>query len=197
MGDRPGRSIPTGLADLLGSVPAVLPLRILRLDRLRRVALDIRGRQPGEVLEDILERRASVAAYVVAVASILVMLIGSSLMAFIEPPAPGSNIKTGGDAFWWAFVTITTVGYGDRYPVTSEGRVIGMLTMATGIGIFSVLEADEPMTGGLHGFAIPDDAPRPAVDGTATELRALRSEIADLRVLVEGLVADPLADPLE
>jgi hypothetical protein len=97
-----------------------------------------------------------------------------------------------------------------------------MLTMATGIGIFSVLtsflahaflrrpgrrldsaagraglEADEPMTGGLHGFAIPDDAPRPAVDGTATELRALRSEIADLRVLVEGLVADPLADPLE
>ena len=222
IGERPGRSIPTGLADLLGSVPAILPLRILRLDRLRRIARDLRGREPGEVLEDILERRASVAAYVVAVASILVMLIGSSLMAFIEPPAPGSIIKTGGDAFWWAFVTITTVGYGDRYPVTPEGRVIGMATMAMGIGIFSVLtsflahaflrrpgrrldtaagraglEPEEPMTGGLHGFAIPEDAPRPAADGTATELRALRSEIADLRVLVEGLVADPLADPLE
>ncbi|HEY7968745.1 MAG TPA: potassium channel family protein [Candidatus Limnocylindrales bacterium] len=217
IGEHPGRSIPAGLADLLGSVPALLPLRILRLDRLRRIARDLRGREPGEVLEDILERRASVAAYVVAVASILVLLIGSSLIAFIEPPAAGSNIKTGGDAFWWAFVTITTVGYGDRYPVTPEGRAIGMLTMATGIGIFSVLTsflahaflrrpgrrldnaagraggaADEPMSGGLHGFAIPDDAPQPVPDSSAGEIRALRAEIADLRVLIEGLAADGL-----
>jgi voltage-gated potassium channel len=217
IGERPGSSIPTGLLDLLGCVPAILPLRFLRLERLRRAVNDLRRRQSGEVLEDILERRASVAAYVVAVAAILVMLIGSSLMAFIEPPAPGSNIKTGGDAFWWAFVTITTVGYGDRYPVTSEGRVIGMLTMATGIGIFSVLtsflaqaflrrpgrrldaaagragvEAEEPVAAGLHGFSIPDDAPRPIADGTVAELRALRSEIANLRQLVEGLRADPV-----
>jgi voltage-gated potassium channel len=217
IGERPGRSVPSGLADLLGSLPALLPLRILRLERLRRVARDLRGREPGEVLEDILERRASVAAYVVAVASILVLLIGSSLIAFIEPPAPGSNIKTGGDAFWWAFVTITTVGYGDRYPVTPEGRAIGMLTMAMGIGIFSVLtsflahaflrrpgrrldsaagraglEAEEPVTGGLHGFAIPDDPPRPASGSSAGEIRALRAEIADLRVLIEGLAAESL-----
>ena len=202
LGEHPGRSIPSGLADLLGSVPAVLPLRILRLERLRRVAGDLRGREPDEILEDILERRASVAAYLVAIASILVMVIGSSLMAFIEPPAAGSNIKTGGDAFWWAFVTITTVGYGDRFPVTPEGRVIGMATMAMGIGIFSVLTsflahaflrrpgrrldaaagragvaAEEPMpTGGLHGFAIPDDAP---ARGGRHRDRAARAALGD------------------
>jgi hypothetical protein len=106
--------------------------------------------------------------------------------------------------------------------VTPEGRAIGMLTMATGIGIFSVLTSflahaflrrpgrrldnaagragvatEEPMAGGLHGFAMPDDTPGPAPDAAAREIRALRSEIADLRVLIEGMSADPLADPLE
>ena len=131
--------MPTGLADLLGSIPGALPLRILRLERLRRVVRDLRGREPGEVLEDFLARRASVAPYLVAIASILVMLIGSSLMAFIEPPAPGSNIKTGGDASGGRSSRSRTVGYGDHSPSPRRPGLSGCLTMATGIGIFSVL----------------------------------------------------------
>lgn len=50
--------------------------------------------------------------------------------------APESNIKTAEDAIWWAFVTITTVGYGDRFPVTTEGRIIAALLMTAGVGLF-------------------------------------------------------------
>jgi len=49
---------------------------------------------------------------------------------------PESNIKTAGDAIWWAFVTITTVGYGDRFPVTSAGRIIAAFLMITGVALF-------------------------------------------------------------
>ena len=75
----------------------------------------------------------------IVLTSFVVLLAGSSLIALVEPAVDGSNIKTGGDAFWWAFVTITTVGYGDRFPVTPTGRFVGMVTMAVGIGIFGVL----------------------------------------------------------
>jgi voltage-gated potassium channel len=201
LGASPGRSMPTGIVDLVGSIPWILPLRFLRLPRLMRARRDLQAREPGELLDDLVQHRAEAAAYLVATAAILVMLIGSALVAFIEPAAPGSNIKTGGDAFWWAFVTITTVGYGDRYPVTGGGRIVGMLTMAVGIGIFSVLtsflaqsflrrparrldqggsrETDAmPMTD-IHGFALPPP------ESSAAELRALRAEIADLRRLIE------------
>jgi len=49
---------------------------------------------------------------------------------------PNSNIKTAEDALWWAYVTITTVGYGDRFPVTTEGRLIASLLMTAGVGLF-------------------------------------------------------------
>ena len=57
----------------------------------------------------------------------------------IEHDAPGANITTAGDAIWWGLVTITTVGYGDQYPVTQSGRVIGTFLLFAGIALFSVL----------------------------------------------------------
>ena len=129
------------------------------------------------------------------------MLIGSSAIAFIEPPAPGSNIETGGDAFWWAFVTITTVGYGDRYPVTGAGQFVGMITMAVGIGIFGVLTSylSHLFLRTRMGDAIAADTAEEVAAGetastsdgpdTATELQALRAEIAELRRLIEANAA--------
>ncbi|WP_338327313.1 potassium channel family protein [Porphyromonas gingivalis] len=52
-----------------------------------------------------------------------------------------SNITTAEDAIWWSYVTITTVGYGDKYPVTTEGRIIAMFLMTAGVGLFGTFTA--------------------------------------------------------
>ena len=67
---------------------------------------------------------------------ILVLEFGSLWILDVEQNAPGANITTASDALWYTIVTISTVGYGDRYPVTNEGRVIGSLIIIVGVGIF-------------------------------------------------------------
>ncbi len=51
------------------------------------------------------------------------------------------NITMAGDAFWWAFSTVTSVGYGDFYPVTLEGRLVAAVLMTAGVALFSTLTA--------------------------------------------------------
>jgi voltage-gated potassium channel len=59
-------------------------------------------------------------------------------MAWAEQRNADSNIKTGSDSLWWAYVTITTFGYGDRFPVTDAGRIIGVVVLTAGVGLFGV-----------------------------------------------------------
>src|SRR5262245_57133345 len=73
-GQSPGRSLPTGIVELIGAIPVLIPLRVLRVSRLVRARNDLRGRDPDEIVESIVERRAEAAAYFVALAAILVML---------------------------------------------------------------------------------------------------------------------------
>jgi voltage-gated potassium channel len=69
------------------------------------------------------------------------LVIGSWLVLLFEKHARGSNIHNFPDALWWAIVTVTTVGYGDRYPVTEGGRVVAAVLMLVGIGLIGVLTA--------------------------------------------------------
>lgn len=77
--------------------------------------------------------------YVFAVA-VLTILSGSSLTLIFEEGS-GGPIRTVGDALWWAVETITTVGYGDMYPVTAAGRIVAAVVMAIGIALFGVITA--------------------------------------------------------
>mgnify|MGYP003948636165 FL=1 len=56
-----------------------------------------------------------------------------------ENASPDANILTANDALWWSYVTIATVGYGDRYPVTDYGRLVGIAVMTVGVALFSVI----------------------------------------------------------
>src|SRR3954467_1516452 len=70
---------------------------------------------------------------------ILIIFFGGIAMYLIEHGHRGANITNLGDAFWWTIVTITTVGYGEYYPVTTAGRIIATFIMLSGIGIFALL----------------------------------------------------------
>ncbi len=92
----------------------------------------------------------------------------------------------GGDALWYAIVTITTVGYGDYYPVTTGGRITAMFIMFAGVGIIgalaSILASLLVGTSAPEEEEAPDTAPAPTVE---QELAAVKNELAALRQLLE------------
>jgi voltage-gated potassium channel len=77
----------------------------------------------------------------VLLAAIGTLVLGAWMVLLFEENAKGSNIHSYPDALWWAIVTVTTVGYGDRYPVTEGGRIVAAVLMLVGIGLIGVLTA--------------------------------------------------------
>ena len=110
-------------------LPAFRSLRVLR------VLLVLRGLGP------FLSSRASRVGMVVGVTLPLVLYTSAVSVLEAERYADGANITSFPDAFWWAIASVTTVGYGDRFPVTDDGRFIATMLMVVGIGLFSALTA--------------------------------------------------------
>jgi voltage-gated potassium channel len=79
-------------------------------------------------------------------AATVLVINGAVIVYLFERHAPGSNIHTPGDALWWSFVTVTTVGYGDFYPVTMWGRVTACFIMGTGLLTLAVVTAQVAST---------------------------------------------------
>lgn len=114
----------------LVALPFLRPLRLLRLVTL----VQLLQRRAGDAF------RGRVTTYVVAAATLLVF-IASLAVLDAEQNASGSNIQSFGDALWWAFVTITTVGYGDYFPVTLVGRLVAVGLMIAGIALIGTVTA--------------------------------------------------------
>jgi hypothetical protein len=124
-----------GWADLLASVP-VQQAKIFRVFRLFRVVRLLRADGVAGIGGRLLRDRAGSALYSLLLMGILVLQFGSLWMLRIEQNAPGANITTASSALWYVIVTISTVGYGDRFPVTNSGRLLGALIIIVGVGIF-------------------------------------------------------------
>lgn len=125
-----------GWIDLLSSIPTLeyfRPGRVFRLFRLLRILRAFRSIK--HLTHHVFQRKAQGAFTTVATIAVLMVIFSSIAILQVEDD-PNSNIKTAEDALWWASVTITTVGYGDKYPVTSEGRLIAVFLMTTGVGLF-------------------------------------------------------------
>ena len=93
----------------------------------------------GELRVESILRHHSLFRVLIAVAATI--FLGAWLVLLFEERAKGSNIHDYPDALWWAIVTVTTVGYGDRYPITEGGRVVAVILMLIGIGLIGVLTA--------------------------------------------------------
>lgn len=128
-----------GWLDFLGSVPAVLPLRVARLARFIRSWRVIRARHPRQVLREFERQRAEGVLLVTIFLAVMLITTAGILVLELEGDAPDANIRSGPDAFWWAYSTVTTVAYGDRYPVTFLGRIVAMVLMILGVGLSAVL----------------------------------------------------------
>lgn len=130
-----------GWIDLLSSIPALPFVRYGRLFRLIRLFRILRAFRSIKVLtQHVFRNRAKGTFTAVAIITLLVVIFSSISILMVET-VPSSNIKTAEDAIWWSLVTVTTVGYGDKFPVTTEGRIIGVLLMFVGVGIFGTFTA--------------------------------------------------------
>jgi hypothetical protein len=124
-----------GWADLLASLPFA-QLKVLRIFRLSRVMRLLRRVGVRTVARSLIQDRANSALLTLLLMGILVLQFGSLGILYLEQNAPGANIRTASDALWYTIVTISTVGYGDQYPVSNAGRLVGSLLIIVGVGIF-------------------------------------------------------------
>jgi voltage-gated potassium channel len=128
-----------GVLDLIGGIPGWPILRFARLPALIAQYRQLRQVVPAEARLDARKRLAESVLLSTVVVVLLVVTLGSIIMVLAESASPDANIVTGDDAIWWAIVTVSTVGYGDRYPTTPVGRLVGTLMIFVGVSLFSVL----------------------------------------------------------
>jgi len=129
-----------GWIDLLASIPNLPMLRAGRLVRVLRIIRLLRAIRASQRVSNILLRNKVQGGVASVLVTFFLLIMFSSIGILIcEQQDPGSKIKTAEDAIWWSVATITTVGYGDMYPVTTEGRCIAMLLMIAGVGMFGVV----------------------------------------------------------
>jgi voltage-gated potassium channel len=123
-----------GILDLLSCLPL---LRVFRLFRIVRAIRIVRALGGPRVFGELRSEFASGALYLVVFLLVFTLEVVGLLELHFEEDAPDGNITTAGDALWWGYVTATTVGYGDKYPITPGGRISGLIMLTVGVGLFA------------------------------------------------------------
>lgn len=154
---------------LMVVLPFLRPLRVARLVRLARVAAVLGVNV--HLLRDLGEQRGT--RFVVA-AVLAVLVAGATLTLLAERQSDEANIRGFGDALWWAATTVTTVGYGDQYPVTPLGRGVAVALMLVGISALSAVTAT------IAAYLV-QEREQAGMGDILAEIRALRAEVVRLQ----------------
>lgn len=163
-----------GWIDLLSTIPVLNSARWGRAARVMRLLRVLRGFRATKILATLVLRHQARNTLLAASLVALLAIFAASLTVLHFETTEDSNILTAEDAMWWAFTTVTTVGYGDHYPVTTEGRLVAAALMAVGVGVFGTI------AGGLASwFSQPTDS-----DCGQPSNSDLQRELNDLRRLV-------------
>ena len=156
-------------------MPALRIFRIFRVVRAVRIYRQLGGKR---VFRELRSQLASGTLYFVIFILVTVLEFVGLLELYFEEDAPGANITTAGDALWWGYVTATTVGYGDQYPVTTGGRISGLIMLTVGVALFATF------SGFLATTFLAPRKPKPA---------ETRPELADTVWIAHGARDLPLA----
>lgn len=179
-----------GWIDLVSSIPNVDFLRWGRFVRMVRILRILRGiRSMRQILKYLFENRSHGTFVTVTMISFVVMMFSSIVILNVETD-PASNIKSANDALWWSVVTMATVGYGDKYPVTVIGRVVGAFLMVAGVGLFGTFTAY------VASFFVKADQKEDKVrdEQILLELRQLKEQLDKIESRIAGNTHDTPAE---
>ena len=126
-----------GWLDFISIIPLLRIARVLRIVRVARMLQRMGG--PGPAIRAFFADRAAGGLLLVILIALVVFEYGSLAVLAAERADPDANIVTAGDSMWYTIVTMSTVGYGDQYPVTELGRLFGAAIIFVGVGVFGTL----------------------------------------------------------
>ncbi|MCE5299235.1 MAG: ion transporter [Methanoregulaceae archaeon] len=178
-----------GWADLLAVIPALRIFRLFRIYKAYRIIHKYGGRY---IVTYLSNNRAASALYILVLMVILIIESGGFMVLQAERASLSANILTAGDAIWWAYVTITTVGYGDRFPVTTQGRLVGILVMTTGVAVFATfagLISSKLLAPSAKEEETPEQAP--VGEDEAARYRAELKQLISEREKIEMEITSP------
>lgn len=176
-----------GWLDLIGSFPL---LSFARVPNVVKTIKKLRTLGMGRIFRTFVNNRGETAVLSITLAVIFLMEFGSIFILWAESSSSDANIVTSSDAVWWVLVTVATVGYGDKYPVTNNGRFIATFVIVAGIGLFGILSGymakvflgqkeDENRTVATTATADKSAKDTPAnLDDVLAEIKQMRQEQA-------------------
>jgi voltage-gated potassium channel len=158
--------------DAVACIPMMPWLRWCRAVRMIRILRIVRSGKRLHIVHTQLtkDRRVSASAVSFYIFFSMIMVCAPAIL-ITECGEPGSNLNASGDAIWWVFETMSTVGYGDFFPVTIAGRVVGAITMSLGVAMFGAMTATVLANFSINTCKTPDD----------DALAALRRENEELK----------------
>ena len=170
-----------GWLDLISSIPALPVARIGRIARLVRVIRIIRAVKATRLVSSMFFAKRGETTLLGMVLVTLILVTACSAFVLHFERVAGGNIETADDALWWAVTTITTVGYGDKYPVTHEGRLVAGLLMVSGVGLFGLF------SGFVASWILGEepDATKDDIDALNARIERMENTLAEIRDAVK------------